>query len=155
MTTEEELKLKREEYEKLDEEGDRLFFVRLGRVAVATSFLVPLVVLPGFAAWRALEVYCQTMFEKPFFWNNYGWLLLSDLYAVGAFGTLFVLIYLVGGTRGLKLCWIWNTSSGKDPKPGPDLWLIAFATAIVTIIPYAFFVGAGTGCIAFYHLWIK
>ena len=112
MTNEEELKLKREESEKLDEEGDRLFFVRLGRVALIISVLTPFVILPGFAAWRALEVYYQTLvgpslslFEKPFFWNNYGWLLLSDLYAVGAFGILLILVYLVGGTRGLKLCW--------------------------------------------------
>ena len=151
MTNEEELKLKREENEKLDEEGDRLFFVRLGRVAVMTSYLVPLVVLPGFAAWRALEVYSQTMFEKPFFWNNYGLLLLSDLYAVGAFVILFVLVYLVGGTRGLKLCWIGNMDFSKDPDPGLALGLIAFAT----IFLYAIFVGVGIFCISMYVSFIK
>lgn len=155
MTNEEELRLKREEEEKLDAEGDRLFFVRLGRVAVATSGLTPLVVLPGFAAWRAVEEFSQTFGEKPFFLKNYGWLLLSDLYAVGAFGILFVLIYLVGGTRGLKLCWIWKTASGEDSKPGPDFWLIALATFIGTFFPYAFFVGTGMACRAFYHLVIK
>ena len=155
MDNEEKLRLKREENEKLDAEGDRLFFVRLGRVAVATSLLTPLVVLPGFAAWRAVEEYSQTFGEKPFFWKSYGWLLLSDLYAVGAFGILFVLIYLVGGTRGLKLCWIWNATSGEDSKPDPDFWLYALAAFIGTFLPYALFVGAGMACCAFYHFLIK
>jgi hypothetical protein len=158
MTDEEELKLKREENEKLNEEGDRLFFVRLGRVALIISLLTPTVILPGFAAWRALEVYCQSLvgpalsfFEKPFFWNNYVWLLLSDLYAVGAFGILFILVYLTGGTRGLKLCWFWDVFSGKQPDPGLLFWLIAFAT----IACYAIFVLVGIFCITFYVAWIK
>jgi hypothetical protein len=155
MTNEEELKLKREENEKLDAEGDRLFFVRLGRVAVIVSFLVPFVVLPGFAAWRAVEEYYQTTGAKPFFWVNYLWLLLRDLYAVGAFGILFVLIYIVGGTRGLKLCWIWSRASGEDSKPSPDFWAIPLIAAIVTFVPYAFFVGVGIGSHAFYYLLIK
>jgi len=159
MTNEEELKLKREESEKLDEEGDRLFFVRLGRVALIMSVLTPLVILPGFAAWRALEVYYQTLvgpalsfFEKPFFWNNYGWLLLSDLYAVGAFGILLVLVYLVGGTRGLKLCWFPDFFSGTtEPDPGLALGVIALST----IILYAVFVGVGIFCITMYVSFIK
>jgi len=159
MTNEEELKLKREESEKLDEEGDRLFFVRLGRVALIISVLTPFVILPGFAAWRALEVYYQalvgpslSLFEKPFFWNNYGWLLLSDLYAVGAFGILLILVYLVGGTRGLKLCWFPDFFSGKtDPDPGLSLGVIAFST----IILYALFVGVGMFCISMYVSFIK
>lgn len=155
MTNEEELKLKREENEKLDAEGDRLFFVRLGRVAVMISGLTPLIVLPGFAAWRAVEDYFPTMGEKPFFWVNYLWLLLSDFYAVGAFGILFVLIYLVGGTRGLKLCWIWSTASGKDSKSTPDFWVIALIAAFVTFVPYAFFVMMGIGSSAFFYLLSK
>lgn len=151
MTNEEELKSKREENEKLDAEGDSLFFVRLGRVALIISLLAPIVVLPGFAAWRALETYSQTFFEKPFFWINYGWLLLSDLYAVGAFVALFVLVYLVGGKRGLKLCWFPDFFSGKEEDPGCLFGSIAFAT----IFFYAVCVGVGIACCSLYFLWIK
>jgi hypothetical protein len=149
MTDEEELNLKREENRKLDEEGDRLFFVRLGRFALVVNFITPFVILPGFAVWRALETHFDAAWSKPFFWNNLGWLLLRDLYAVGAFGIICSVIYLAGGERGWKLCGLPNIFS---ESAGP---LMFWPFVFMLIFPYAFFVFAGMGCIGFYEMWIK
>ena len=140
MTDEEELNLKREEDDKLDEEGDRLFLVRLGRLALFMTIGTPAFILPGFAAWRALETYCQDGGEKPFFWNNFGWLLLNDLYVVGVFGALCALIYLGGGKRGLKLCGVPYLFSGKG-KVTEDL--VIFLTVAYLSTFYIIFVGIG------------
>ena len=138
MTDAEELKLKREEKEKLDEEGDRLFLVRLGRLALSITIGTPAFILPGFAAWRALETYCQDGGEKPFFWNNFGWLLLNDLYVVGVFGALYALIYLGGGNRGLKLCGVTDLFSGKETADSVILLTVAYLSTF-----YIIFVGIG------------
>lgn len=98
--SDEELKRKREEKLKLREEGDRLFFVRLGRFALVAVCLASIVFLPGIALWRTLE----QDYPNRHFWSNLGWLLLGDLYAIGALAIVCVLIYLAGGSRGLKLC---------------------------------------------------
>jgi hypothetical protein len=147
--TDEKEKLKREENKKLDEEGDRLFFVRLGRFALLVNFITPFLILPGLAAWRALETHFDTFVSKPFFWNNLGWLLLRDLYAVGAFGIICAVIYLAGGARGLKLCGLddfFSTTEGTLM-----FWLLVF----FLIFPYALFVFVGIGCNGIYEMWIK
>ena len=152
MTNEEELKLKREENKKLDEEGDRLFFVRLGRFLLVMNFLTPYLILPGFAVWRALETHFDSAWSKPFFWNNLGWLLLRDLYAVGALGIICSVIYLAGGARGWKLCGLPDifskTSTGETDFP---FWFFVF----MLVFPYAIFVFLGMGCNAFYEIWFK
>ena len=153
MTNDEELKRKWEERKKLDEEGDRLFFVRLGRFAIAVNFLTPAVILPGFAAWRALETHFDASWSKPFFWNNLGWLLLRDLYAVGAFGIIYSVIYLAGGCRGWKLCGLGDIFSQSESGEMPPFWpllLVFFA-----VVPYALFVFVGMACNAFYEVVIK
>ena len=99
--SDEELKKKRDEaFLKLQEEGDRLFFVRLGRFALVAVASASVVFLPGVALWRTLE----QDYPNSHFWSNLGWLLLGDLYAIGALVIVCVLIYLAGGSRGLKLC---------------------------------------------------
>jgi hypothetical protein len=151
MTDEEELKLKWEENKKLDEEGDRLFFVRLGRFALVVNvFITPFLILPGFAAWRALEAH-DLAWSKPFFWNNLGWLLLSDLYAAGVFGIICAFIYLAGGTRGWKLCGVTDIFSESATEGTLMFWLSAFGL----IFPYVFIVWVGMVCNSVYVMWIK
>lgn len=98
--SDEELKKRAEEFLKLQEEGDRLFFVRLGRFALTAIGLASVVILPGIAIWRVFEQDVPT----EHFWSNLGWLLLGNLYAFGALLIVYAIIYLAGGSRGLKLC---------------------------------------------------
>lgn len=113
---------------KLREEGDRLFFVRLGRFALVAVGSASVVFLPGIALWRTFE----QDYPPRHFWSNLGWLLLGDLYAIGALAIVCALIYLAGGTRGLKLC-------GADECMFEDRPVFLFYPAAGCIIYGVFF----------------
>jgi hypothetical protein len=109
----EERSLRVEEQQKLQEEGDRIFLVRLGRLA-CNAIVLALVVLVIFSSWMTLWSlfdYCREFdvcpnyfyFLKAFFWDNLVFLILGEMYVFGAFLLLISSVYLFGGQRFMKL----------------------------------------------------
>ena len=143
--SDEELKKKGEERLKLREEGDRLFFVRLGRFALVAVCSASVVFLPGIALWRTFE----QDYPPSHFWSNLGWLLLCDLYAIGALAIVCALIYLAGGTRGLKLCGADECMEDKDLPLPPLLFIPACGCILYGVF---FFFGLSFREL---YLWIK
>lgn len=144
---EEDIKKKREENLKIEEEADRFFFIRLGRLALIVNCVTPFLILPGLAAWRVLE----QPSPRQYFLSNLGWLLLADLYSIGTLGIICAAIYLLGGSKGWRLCGLDGLQDllfGKgDAGGGCAFWFTIF----LLIFPYIVIVGVG---IAFKE-WIK
>lgn len=133
---------------KIEEEADRIFLVRFVRLALISVILIALVVLPGVAAWRALDPFFAPL-SRTMFLNNLGWLLLYELYNVGLFCLLFSLTYLFGGSKALKLCGleIDEWTSGEDKASFGCL-------VLCPILVYLMFVGLGN-VVADVYSWIK
>lgn len=128
--TDEELKKKREEKLKIREEGDRNFFVRLGRFALLATVFTIMLFLPVFAVWRTFE----QDYPYSFFWSNLGWLLWADLFAMGALVIISITIYLAGGLRGLKLC---GADEFIDDKNNPVFLLMPILGCMIYVILFA------------------
>jgi hypothetical protein len=82
-----------------EEETSPFFIVRLVRLALYLAFIIGVIVLPGFAAWKS---WVASFEGGPFFWTNLGWFLLNEIYLCGGVVLIYGLTYLFGGTKGFK-----------------------------------------------------